>query len=111
MRAYRPELYHTTYEYESNLLNPLLSPYNQPKNHLFKTSQERLSNSPPIILCETGGSRNNKTHRHRYLFYPSASRLSPFTDNNFIGDVNITILKIILEEKIIKKKKYLIKII
>ena len=89
MRAYRPELYHTTYEYESNLLNPLLSPYNQPKNHLFKISQERLSNSPPIILCETGGSRNNKTHRHRYLFYPSASRLSPFTDNNFIGDVNI----------------------
>ena len=87
-----PEFYRTTYEYQSNPLNQKYSPYSpleQTKNILYKTGQERLSNSPPpIILCETGGSRNNKIHRHRYLFYPSASRLSPF-DNNYNSDINI----------------------
>ena len=87
-----PEFYRTTYEYQSNPLNQKYSPYSpleETKNILYKTGQERLSNSPPpIILCETGGSRNNKIHRHRYLFYPSASRLSPF-DNNYNSDINI----------------------
>ena len=87
-----PEFYRTTYEYQSNPLNQKHSPYSpleETKNILYKTGQERLSNSPPpIILCETGGSRNNKIHRHRYLFYPSASRLSPF-DNNYNSDINI----------------------
>ena len=89
MREYRPEIYHITYEYESNILNPKLSPYSQQKNYLCKSSQERLSNSPPFILCERGVSRNNKTYRHRYLFYLSATRLSPFTDNNCMSDKSI----------------------
>ena len=54
-----PEFYRTTYEYQSNPLNQKYSPYSpleETKNILYKTGQERLSNSPPpIILCETGG--------------------------------------------------------
>ena len=82
MNTYHPEFYRKTYEYEANPLSHEFPPYNSIKDPSYKTSQEKFSNSPPIILCETGDSRNNKTHKHRYLFYPSASRLSPFTDNN-----------------------------
>ena len=85
MNPYNLELYRTTYELESNKYPPL----EETKNILYKTSHERLSSSPPIILCETNNSRNNKYHRHRYLFYPSASRLSPFSSN----DNNINTIK------------------
>ena len=85
MNPYNLELYRTTYELESNKYPPL----EETKNILYKTSHERLSSSPPIILCETNNSRNNKYHRHRYLFYPSASRLSPFSNN----DNNINTIK------------------
>ena len=89
MKGYNPDFYRTTYEYESNPLNKEFCPFKEEKYDKYKTSHERFSNSPPIILCETGSSRNNKNHRHRYLFYPSASRLSPFTDNNYFSEVNI----------------------
>ena len=81
MYTYQPELYHTTYEYESKPLYPQNYILDKTKETLYQTDIDRKSNSPPIILCETGGSRNAKTHKHRYLFYPSASRLSPFSDN------------------------------
>ena len=91
MNTYNPEFYRKTYEYEANPLSHEFPPYNSIKDPSYKTSQEKFSNSPPIILCETGDSRNNKTHKHRYLFYPSASRLSPFTDNNnnYLNNYNI----------------------
>ena len=91
MNTYNPEFYRKTYEYEANPLSHEFPPYNSIKDPSYKTSQEKFSNSPPIILCEFGGSRNNKTHKHRYLFYPSASRLSPFTDNNnnYLNNYNI----------------------
>ena len=85
MNLHNQDFYRTTYEYESNQLNKKYNPYEETKNILFGTSPERFSNSP-IILCETG-SRNNKYHRHRYLFYPSASRLSPY-GNNYNSDIN-----------------------
>ena len=81
MYTYQPELYHTTYEYESKPLYPQNYILDKTKETLYQTGMDRKSNSPPIILCETGGSRNAKAHKHRYLFYPSASRLSPFSDN------------------------------
>ena len=91
MNTYNPEFYRKTYEYEANPLSHEFPSYNSIKDSSYKTSQEKFSNSPPIILCETGDSRNNKTHKHRYLFYPSASRLSPFTDNNnnYLNNYNI----------------------
>ena len=91
MNTYQPEFYRKTYEYEANPLSHEFPPYNSIKDPSYKTSQEKFSNSPPIILCEFGGSRNNKTHKHKYLFYPSASRLSPFTDNNnnYLNNYNI----------------------
>ena len=59
----------------------------------FKTDEnisnrdlERFSQSPPIILCETSDNRNSRTHRHRYLFYPSISRLSPYTDDKYLSN-------------------------
>ena len=93
MNTYHPEFHRTTYEYEANPLNREFPPYHSIKDPLYKTSQERFSNSPPIILCEMRGSRNSKTHKHRYLFYPSASRLSPFTDNNNNSFNNYNIIK------------------
>ena len=51
MYLHQPELYHTTSEYESKPLYPSkYSPYNQIENSMYKTNQERISNSPPIIL-------------------------------------------------------------
>ena len=88
MNPYNQELYRTTYELESNPLNQKKyshSNLEETKKILYNTSlDERLSNTTPIILCEANNSRNSKYHRHRYLFYPSASRLSPFNgkDNN-----------------------------
>ena len=84
MNPYQTEMYRATYEYDPNPQNKKYSPLEETKNVLYETSHERLSSSPPIILCETSGSRNNKFHKHRYLFYPSASRLTPFSgsDNN-----------------------------
>ena len=93
MNTYNPEFYRKTYEYEANPISYEFPPYNSIKDPSYKTSQEKFSNSPPIILCETGDSRNNKTHKHRYLFYPSASRLSPFTDNNNNNLNNYNIIK------------------
>ena len=85
MNLYHQDFNRTTYEYESNPLNQKYNPYEETKNILFGTSPERFSNSP-IILCETG-SRNNKYHKHRFLFYPSASRLSPYS-HNYNNDIN-----------------------
>ena len=82
MNSYYPEFYRKTYEYESNPLNSNYPLNNSNKELLMKTSLDKNLNYPPIILCETDGSRNNRTHRHRYLFYPSSSCLSPFNDNN-----------------------------
>ena len=82
MNSYYPEFYRKTYEYESNPLNSNYPLNNSNKERLMKTSLDKNLNYPPIILCETDGSRNNRTHRHRYLFYPSSSCLSPFNDNN-----------------------------
>ena len=91
MNPCNQELYRT-YELESNQLSKNKyshSNLEETKNILYNTSlDERLSNSnlnsPPIVLCEANNSRNNKYHRHRYLFYPSASRLFPYNgkDNN-----------------------------
>ena len=94
MNPYQPEMYRTTYEYDPNPQNKKYSPLEETKNVLYETSHERLSSSPPIILCETSGSRNNKFHKHRYLFYPSASRLTPFSGN----DNNINNIKNALKE-------------
>ena len=99
MNTYQPKFNYKTYEYEANPLSHEFPPYNSIKDPSYKTSQERFSNSPPIILCETSGSRNNKTHKHRYLFYPSVSRLSPFTDNNNIYLNNYNIIKNTLRDE------------
>ena len=83
MNTYHPKLYRMTYEYESSPLNYHYPPLNSSsKESLVKESQEKAFNNPPIILCETDASRNFRTHRHRYLFYPSVSCLSPFNDSN-----------------------------
>ena len=91
MNTNHHEFYRATYEYQADPITHEFPLYHSLKDPLYKTSQEKFSNSPPIILCETGGSRSNKTHKHRYLFYPSASRLSPFTDNNnnYLNNYNI----------------------
>ena len=84
MSTYHPKLYRMTYEYESSPLNYHYTPLNgSSKESLVKESQDKAFNYPSIILCETDASRNFRTHRHRYLFYPSASCLSPFNDNNY----------------------------
>ena len=88
MYSYQPDLYRTTYEYESKPLYPQNYLLDKTKNTLYQSGIDNRENSPPIILCETGNSRNTKTHKHRYLFYPSASRLSPFTDNNNLNIYN-----------------------
>ncbi len=65
-----------TYEVESKNKNSGFIPYNSEQDMSNMTNQERISQSPPIILCETSDSRNPRSHTHRYLFYPSISRLS-----------------------------------
>ena len=63
--------------------------FNLKKDLSSSPIQERSSQSP-IILCEIGNNRNPRSHTHRYLFYPSASRLSPYSDNNNISNFNIS---------------------
>ena len=91
MNTNHHEFYRATYEYQADPITHEFPLYHSLKDPLYKTSQEKFSNSPPIILCEFGGSRNNKTHKHKYLFYPSASRLSHFADNNnnYLNNYNI----------------------
>ena len=60
------------------------------KNDLLRSPIQERSSQSPIILCEIGDNRNSRTHRHRYLFYPSASRLSPYSDNNSVSNFNIS---------------------
>ena len=50
MKEYNPDFYRTTYEYESNPLNKEFSPYKEEKYDKYKTSQEKFSDTPPIIL-------------------------------------------------------------
>ena len=70
-----------TYELESRRFNGYI-PYNSSRNTYNTINKERLSNSPPIILCETNNSKQlNNKNKHVYLFYPSISRLSPFSDS------------------------------
>ena len=83
----RPSL-KNTYEVGSNQYKQNHIPYQTRGDFSNKTNLERLSQSPPIILCETG-DRNSRTHRHRYLFYPSVSRLSPYSEGNFYSNFNI----------------------
>ena len=71
-----------TYEFETNYNKSGYIPYNEKSLH--NRIHKQISQSPPIILCETGDSRNCNTHRHRYLFYPSIHRLSPYTEGNNI---------------------------
>ena len=78
-----------TYEVETQPYKTDYIPYNAQEELSHRTNQERLSQSPPIILCETTDFRNSRTHRHRYLFYPSASRLSPYTGINNYSNFNI----------------------
>ena len=68
-----------TYELESKLYNQEYIPYNSSRNVPNKVYTQRLSNSPPIILYKTENSKTSN-NTHKYLFYPSISRLSPFTD-------------------------------
>ena len=78
-----------TYELETQQYKTNYIPYNSNEEFTSRTAQERLSQSPPIILCETTDFRNSRTHRHRYLFYPSASRLSPYSDLHTFSNFNI----------------------
>ena len=77
-----------TYQVETNKYKSYNIPYNTEEEISHRTFQERESHSPPIILCETGDIRNSRTHRHRYLFYPSISRLSPYSDGNTFQTFN-----------------------
>ena len=61
-------------------------PFKTDENISQKEIHERFCQSPPIILCETTGDRNSRSHRHKYLFYPSVSRLSPYTDGNTLSN-------------------------
>ena len=87
---YYPSL-RNTYELESQPNYQKYMDFNMESNLYPKINTERLSTSPPIILCETGNTRNKNNHSHKYLFYPSTSRLSPFSDNmnNTNNDYNI----------------------
>lgn len=87
MFQYYPS-FRNTYELESQPNNHKYMPVNTISNLYPNIYSERLSYSPPIILCETGNSRNKNNHSHRYLFYPSTSRLSPFS-NNMNNEFNI----------------------
>ena len=82
--------YKNTYELESKPYNSGYIPYNTQQNISARSIYGRLSKSPPIILCQTSDLRNSRTHTHRYLFYPSISQLSPYSDNNNLSLYNIT---------------------
>ena len=82
--------YKNTYELESKPYNSGYIPYNTQQNISARSIHDRLSKSPPIILCQTSDLRNSRTHTHRYLFYPSISQLSPYSDNNNLSLYNIT---------------------
>ena len=88
MSQYYYPSFRKTYELETQPNNQADMTFNSSSNLYPKINSERLSTSPPIILCETGNSRNKNNHSHRYLFYPSTSRLSPFSDN-MNNDYNI----------------------
>ena len=82
-----------TYEIESNQYKSQYSPYITEQNMRNSNNliEKRLSQSPPIIICESnreGGSLHS--HRHHYLFYPSVSRLSPYTEENKINNITLT---------------------
>ena len=78
-----------TYEVASKKYSSDYIPYNSEEDFSNKEMQERLSKSPPIIICQIGDRDNPRTHRHHYLFYPSASRLSPYSENSSISNFNI----------------------
>ena len=78
-----------TYEVTSKQYSSDYIPYNSEQDLSSKDMQERLSKSPPIIICQIGDRENPRTHRHHYLFYPSASRLSPYSENSSISNFNI----------------------
>ena len=83
MRNYLPEkrLNHKTYELniDTNFLdNPDSIPY---KMSMKALDTDSLYNSPPIILCESRNIRTPTSNHRHYLFYPSTTRLSPYSDN------------------------------
>ena len=78
-----------TYDVTSKQYSSDYIPYNSEQDLSSKDMQERLSKSPPIIICQIGDRENPRTHRHHYLFYPSATRLSPYSENNSISNFNI----------------------
>ena len=89
MQSYTSQNYpsnRNTYERESRGFDQYV-PYNSSRNikNTITINSGSLSNTP-IILCETGRSSTDK-RSHRYLFYPSIYRLSPFSDN--MTDYNI----------------------
>ena len=69
-----------TYELVSQPYNQEYIPYDSSRNRFDKINSERLSSSPNITLYKTGNSQAFNNNTHRYLFYPSISRLSPFSD-------------------------------
>lgn len=71
--SFKQQSARNTYELESFSYNKINSP--------------KSSNLSPIILYKAGNSQSNNPHSHRYLFYPSMSRLSPYS--NDISDFNI----------------------
>ena len=79
-KPYNPQSYRKTYELETFPYIKEYTPYNSTLNN--KINSQRIFNSPPIILCETGKSKGMNSHTHHYLFYPSKSRLSPFSKNS-----------------------------
>ena len=84
MNSYRSQnqlTFRNTYELDSQSYNQGYIPFNDSLNSFNHLKSEKLRNLSPIILCETGNSRNSNNNSHRYLFYPSSSRLSPFSDN------------------------------
>ena len=95
MNAYNLSInpFKNTYEIESNQYKSEYSPYHTEQN--INTSnnliEKRLSQSSPIIICEsnrdTGGLR---AHRHHYLFYPSISRLTPYTEENKSNTIHLS---------------------
>ena len=78
-----------TYEVESKQYKSDYNANKTEENNPHKIIQEGTSQSPPIILCEAGDFRNSRTHRHRYLFYPSISRLSPYGDDTNFSNLNL----------------------
>ncbi len=76
-----------TYELDSQSYNKGYIPFNDFLKSFNNIKSERLRSTFPIILCESGNSKNSNIHSHHYLFYPNSSRLSPFSEN--INSFNI----------------------